>query len=297
MECLWVTLPGRADPVRYTRHHVQAMLQFMGCKTLHAVRLTGPHSPLSALCPPAALTVRGTRTDTVFAALQEERSLPPLPPPAPPPAPTVPLPSLDVGVPADASVSLSSTGPSPPAVTRSHRRTGSVPAGRAVPLARFEAALGAATAALEYAAPSFLSDVEVARQVKDHERPLCILLGGTSGCGKSTLGSLLASRLGITTVVSTDHVRQLLRSAIPTAAQPLLWASSYHAGDALPEPSAAGMSPTERVRHGPSSHRVRLSECGLRDSRTRAHAHAYAHTRVRDHLRVGRVCVCLCVCR
>ena len=120
-----------------------------------------------------------------------------------------------------------------------------------VPLAAFEAALCEATTALHYAAPSFLSDFEVARQVKDQERPLCILLGGTSGCGKSTLGSLLASRLGITTVLSTDHVRHLLRSVVAPAANPVLWASSYHAGDALSEAAAAGLSPAQRVREPP----------------------------------------------
>jgi len=39
--CAWVALPDAAAPVRYTPHHVQAILQFMGCKTLHAVRLAG----------------------------------------------------------------------------------------------------------------------------------------------------------------------------------------------------------------------------------------------------------------
>ena len=117
-----------------------------------------------------------------------------------------------------------------------------------VSLASFEAALVACTTAYDLGTPAFLSDFAVARQIKDQERPLCILLGGTSGCGKSTLGSLLASRLGITTVLSTDHVRHLLRSVTPPEAHPVLWASSYHAGDALPDTVATGLSPAERVR-------------------------------------------------
>ncbi|KAA8498167.1 Uncharacterized protein FVE85_5752 [Porphyridium purpureum] len=43
--------------------------------------------------------------------------------------------------------------------------------------------------------------------------PLVVLLGGTSGCGKSTLGSLLANRLGWSGVLSTDAVRNVLRSS------------------------------------------------------------------------------------
>jgi hypothetical protein len=44
-----------------------------------------------------------------------------------------------------------------------------------------------------------------------------------------------ASRLGITTVVSTDSIRHMMRSFHPREAAPLLWASTYQAGEALPE--------------------------------------------------------------
>ena len=40
----------------------------------------------------------------------------------------------------------------------------------------------------------------------ERRRSICILLAGTSGTGKSTLAGLLAARLGITTLVSTDSV-------------------------------------------------------------------------------------------
>ena len=40
---------------------------------------------------------------------------------------------------------------------------------------------------------------------------MIILLTGTSGTGKSTLASLLADRLRFTTVISTDHIREMLR--------------------------------------------------------------------------------------
>jgi 2-phosphoglycerate kinase len=41
------------------------------------------------------------------------------------------------------------------------------------------------------------------------------------------------SRLGITTVVSTDSIRHMMRSFVDEKENPLLWASTYHAGECL----------------------------------------------------------------
>lgn len=41
------------------------------------------------------------------------------------------------------------------------------------------------------------------------------------------------SRLGITTVVSTDSIRHMMRSFVEEKENPLLWASTYHAGECL----------------------------------------------------------------
>lgn len=41
------------------------------------------------------------------------------------------------------------------------------------------------------------------------------------------------SRLGITTVVSTDSIRHMMRSFVDEKENPLLWASTYHAGEHL----------------------------------------------------------------
>ncbi len=67
------------------------------------------------------------------------------------------------------------------------------------------------------------------------ERRECVtvLLCGTSGTGKSTLASLLAGRLGVTGVLSTDSVRHMLRAFSTPADAPLLWVSTYEAGDAF----------------------------------------------------------------
>ncbi|XP_022752885.1 P-loop NTPase domain-containing protein LPA1 homolog 1-like isoform X2 [Durio zibethinus] len=41
------------------------------------------------------------------------------------------------------------------------------------------------------------------------------------------------SRLGITTVISTDSIRHMMRSFVNEKENPLLWASTYHAGECL----------------------------------------------------------------
>ncbi len=57
-----------------------------------------------------------------------------------------------------------------------------------------------------------------------------ILLGGTSGTGKSTLSSLLASKLGIATVLSSDSIRHIMRNFIEREENPILFASTYECG-------------------------------------------------------------------
>ena len=79
-----------------------------------------------------------------------------------------------------------------------------------------------------------VQDFVMACAIREHRRGMIILFGGTSGCGKSTLASLTASRLGITTVLSTDFVRHMLRRETSKEESPILYASTYNAGEALP---------------------------------------------------------------
>jgi 2-phosphoglycerate kinase len=72
--------------------------------------------------------------------------------------------------------------------------------------------------------------------VAELDMPLIILLGGATGVGKSTIATQLASRLGITRVVSTDAVREVLRSAFTAAMFPTLYASSFEADKAVRQP-------------------------------------------------------------
>ncbi|OIV99316.1 hypothetical protein TanjilG_17126 [Lupinus angustifolius] len=91
----------------------------------------------------------------------------------------------------------------------------------------------------KYVGPNQRADVALACRIRERKESVTVLLCGTSGCGKSTLSALLGSRLGITTVVSTDSIRHMMRSFVDEKENPLLWASTYHAGECLDPISVA----------------------------------------------------------
>jgi 2-phosphoglycerate kinase len=65
------------------------------------------------------------------------------------------------------------------------------------------------------------------------ERPLVVLLGGVTGVGKSTVATQLASRLGITRVVATDQVRQVVRAFFSHDFMPAVHHSSFDVAERL----------------------------------------------------------------
>jgi 2-phosphoglycerate kinase len=68
------------------------------------------------------------------------------------------------------------------------------------------------------------------RRLDRLDRPLVVLIGGTTGVGKSTLATMLAGRLGITRVIATDVIRQVLRAFFTAEAMPTVHHSAFDAG-------------------------------------------------------------------
>ncbi|MEZ4367844.1 MAG: AAA family ATPase [Kofleriaceae bacterium] len=77
--------------------------------------------------------------------------------------------------------------------------------------------------------PTMAARYRTWRALRREGRPLVIVLGGAPGVGKSTLSTRLAVRLGITRVVTTDTIREVLRTVIPSTVLPELHVSTYEA--------------------------------------------------------------------
>jgi 2-phosphoglycerate kinase len=65
------------------------------------------------------------------------------------------------------------------------------------------------------------------------ERPLLVLIGGVTGVGKSTVATQLAGRLGITRVIATDQLRQVVRAFFSQDFMPAVHHSSFNVAAAL----------------------------------------------------------------
>jgi 2-phosphoglycerate kinase len=105
---------------------------------------------------------------------------------------------------------------------------------------------------LEEAGEEFARRYDLMRVVRRPERPVVVLIGGAAGVGKSAVASELGYRLGIPRIVSTDSVRQALRSLISPELSPVLHASSYTAWEAelLPAERAGATPKRKRVIRG-----------------------------------------------
>jgi len=75
------------------------------------------------------------------------------------------------------------------------------------------------------------------------ELPLVILLGGATGVGKSTIATMLASRLGITRVIPTDAIREVMRSMFTEDIFPTLHTSSFDAARLVRHPLTRSADP------------------------------------------------------
>jgi 2-phosphoglycerate kinase len=61
------------------------------------------------------------------------------------------------------------------------------------------------------------------------KKPLIILIGGSTGAGKSTVATMISNRLNISRVVSTDAIREIMRTSISDKLIRPLQGSSYNA--------------------------------------------------------------------
>src|SRR6185295_9337447 len=66
------------------------------------------------------------------------------------------------------------------------------------------------------------------------DRPLVVLIGGVTGVGKSTVATQLANRLGVTRVIATDQVRQVVRAFFSQGFMPAVHHSSFDVGSSAP---------------------------------------------------------------
>ncbi len=75
------------------------------------------------------------------------------------------------------------------------------------------------------------------------DKPLIMLIGGTTGVGKSTIASETAHRLGITRIISTDGIREVMRAVFSQELMPALYNSSFNAWKGLRVPMIKSADP------------------------------------------------------
>jgi 2-phosphoglycerate kinase len=81
------------------------------------------------------------------------------------------------------------------------------------------------------------------QMAKRLDKPLIVLLGGATGVGKSTIATMLAGRLGITRVIPTDAVREVMRSMFTEELFPTLHTSSFDTARLVRQTLAADADP------------------------------------------------------
>jgi 2-phosphoglycerate kinase len=72
--------------------------------------------------------------------------------------------------------------------------------------------------------------------VKRLAAPVVILVGGATGAGKSTIATMLANRLGITRVIPTDAIREVMRAMFSDELLPTLHSSSFETSTVMRHP-------------------------------------------------------------
>lgn len=81
------------------------------------------------------------------------------------------------------------------------------------------------------------------RRFQRLDRPLIILIGGGTGAGKTSVGIAIAHSLGMTRVLSTDAIRQVMRLILTKELIPSIHCSSYDAWKSLTTPLSENVDP------------------------------------------------------
>jgi 2-phosphoglycerate kinase len=95
----------------------------------------------------------------------------------------------------------------------------------------------------ETAGPDIATRYRRLNDISRLERPLIVIIGGTTGVGKSTIATEVAHRLGITRIVSTDSIREVMRGIFSRELMPAIYESSFNAWRGLRVPVPHGVSP------------------------------------------------------
>ncbi|MDP8959608.1 MAG: hypothetical protein M3N51_10545 [Actinomycetota bacterium] len=81
------------------------------------------------------------------------------------------------------------------------------------------------------------------RRAKRSSKPIVVLIGGATGVGKSTVATRLGARLGITRIIPTDAVREVMRNIISEDVLPSIHVSSFEVHRRESGPAVKGVDP------------------------------------------------------
>ncbi len=140
--------------------------------------------------------------------------------------------------------SFTATGLSPARAYRAAARVQDELRGRGVTEVALDELHAIAARVLTSAAGAdFARRYEKLREISKLDRPLIVLIGGTTGVGKSTIATEIAHRLGITRIVSTDAIREVMRGIFAKDLMPAIYESSFNAWRGLRVPVPHGANP------------------------------------------------------
>ncbi|MGH8898482.1 MAG: zeta toxin family protein [Egibacteraceae bacterium] len=88
----------------------------------------------------------------------------------------------------------------------------------------------------EEVGPPYADNYRLWQQAQERKVPLIVLIGGATGVGKSTVATMVANRLGIVRIVSTDAVREVMRGIFTKEMMPSLHTSSLEVTTLLKDP-------------------------------------------------------------